>query len=88
MDAAVRKKSIYTRDEELYERLDKIFPTTAAGQRAAAMMQANILKTVDGVNQAGAQGSVNIQANSPVTTTVTQTKGISARAPIDSYSGF
>ena len=87
-EASLHKKSIYTRDEELYERLERIFPTTESGQRAAAMMQANIQKSVDGLRQAGAQGSVNIQANSPVTTTVTQTQGRLARAPLDTASGI
>ena len=88
-EASLKSKSIYTRDEELYERLEKIFPTTESGQRAAAMMQANIQKSVDGLRQAGAQGgSVNIQANSPVTTTVTQTQGRLARAPLDTASGI
>ena len=81
--------SLFTHDTGLHERLDKIFPPTESGQRAAAMMQANIQKSVDGLRQAGAQGgSVNIQANSPVTTTVTQTQGRLARAPLDTASGI
>ena len=82
------KRSIFTHDSGLHKRLDRIFPSTESGQRAAAMMQANIQKSVDNVRQAGAQGSVNIQTNAPVTSTVTNTQGRVARAPIDTSSGL
>ena len=80
--------SLFTHDKGLHDRLDRIFPSTESGQRAAAMMQANIQKSVDNVRQAGAQGSVNIQTNAPVTSTVTNTQGRVARAPIDTSSGL
>ena len=82
------KSSIYTHDHGLHKRLDRIFPPTEAGQRAAAMTQANILKSVDGLRQTAVQSPVVMQNNSPITTTVTNHQGRMARAPIDMVSGL
>jgi len=81
-------RSIFTHDTGLHKRLDRIFPPTEAGQRAAAMTQANILKSVDGLRQTAVQSPVVMQNNSPITTTVTNHQGRMARAPIDMVSGL
>ena len=86
-EQAAAPGSIFTHDQGLHDRLDKIFPPELTG-RANAMMQANIQKSVDSVGQAGAQGSVNTNISAPVNNAVTNNQGRMSRAPIDGSSGF
>jgi hypothetical protein len=82
-EAALKKKSLFTRDEELYERLDKIFPTTDSGRRAAAMLQAGIQRGMGGPGGGGGITSINTGGNvvnAPTTTYVNN--GTAARRPI------
>jgi len=75
--------SIFTHDQGLHDRLDRIFPLTDSGRRAAAMLQAGIQRDMGGGGAGGGITSINTGGNvvsSPTTNYVNN--GIAARRPI------
>jgi hypothetical protein len=82
-EAATTSQSLFTHDQGLHDRLDKIFPPTVSGQRAAAMTQAGILRGMGGGAGGGGFTSINTGGNvvsAPTTNYVSS--GIAARRPI------
>jgi hypothetical protein len=78
-----KDSSIFTHDQGLHDRLDRIFPTAVSGGRATAMMQAGIQRGMGGGAGGGGITSINTGGNvvsSPTTNYVNN--GIAARRPI------
>jgi hypothetical protein len=82
-EAGLNKGSIFTHDQGIHDRLDRIFPTTDSGRRAAAMLQAGIQRDIGGRGGGGGITSINTGGNvvsSPTTNYVNN--GTAARRPI------
>jgi len=78
-----KDSSIFTHDQGLHDRLDKIFPTAVSGQRAAAMSQAALERQAATDYGGGGTTSINTGGNvvsSPTTNYVNN--GTAARRPI------